>query len=59
MNNWIKVSDRLPDIDEKVLTLHGESIDVLRYDGYKWRQGYDVFTPPSHWQPLPDLPNRN
>lgn len=69
---WIKVEDRLPDFETKVLVFYriskeGEGyveIGKLRsittsanHVSYEWTdKGYDSIPDPSHWMPLPEPP---
>ena len=58
-NNWIKCSERMPDIDVEVLVCFDGYIyiDSLYYDknlNEHWWQGNDIL--PTHWMQLPDMP---
>lgn len=57
--SWIKVTDRLPEIDQRVLVfdkygVHGGcQIDIeYRYDQDFW-EGQGVHSSITHWMPLP------
>jgi len=67
MSEWISFRDKLPELDTKVLLL------FLDYDGHMedgfigeegsgWYHylfdGDSMSTNPTHWMPLPPLPNR-
>ncbi len=50
--NWIKSSDELPPVWEKVLSIwpHGGEIKLVKYDGKCWlSDGWEIPDPPSHW----------
>jgi hypothetical protein len=61
---WIPVSERLPEIDQKVQTI---TKDGDMYVGYKPYSGVDYFWKlgaasvfiPTHWQPLPQPPKED
>ena len=58
-SDWVKCSERMPNIDDEVLVYFDGyiSIDSLYYDKNLreyWWQGNDKL--PSHWMPLPEMP---
>lgn len=68
MSEWIRMDERRPDIDQKVLYyFEMVGIHVGRYGRWTDEEGYehDVFSGPSgfltddvtHWMPLPEPPN--
>lgn len=63
MNEWISVEDKTPTNDDPVLAswVHCKRVIVAYWCGNKWRPCWDtslslIDRPPTHWQPLPDLP---
>lgn len=58
MNNWIKVTDRLPELNVRVLILCGQYIEIDKYsdpkDGNIW--SCTAKESVSHWMPLPQPP---
>ncbi len=60
MITWIKIEDKLPDIDDKILVTDGKVIFTSVYWGKKIgfyildTGGYDFET--KYWIPLPKLP---
>lgn len=59
--NWIKVSERFPEIGQQVLVYSGENpeydpiyIEYRMCDDYWSQQG--LFTKITHWMPLPVKP---
>lgn len=60
MNNWIKVSDRLPDDDMNVLSYHPDwGTGISRFKpglGFDSSQILIPYLAPSYWMPLPDDP---
>ncbi|MEH3916476.1 DUF551 domain-containing protein [Enterobacter asburiae] len=60
--DWIKCSDRMPDVGEVVLTSDGESINVGESErsGVNLRFFTSIITgrelPATHWMPLPSPP---
>jgi len=57
MNNWIKVTDRLPELNVRVLILCGQYIEIDKYsvlkDGNIWSCTAKEVV--SHWMPLPPI----
>lgn len=63
MTEWIKVEDRLPDLDEEVLYSDGRRIylgmldsdmgKVIYWTHYDSFEDYGI----THWMPLPEKPN--
>lgn len=55
MEMWVKCSAQMPYDTDYVLVTDGVYIDVMHYNVHKRVWGSDVITP-THWQPLPKLP---
>ena len=70
---WISVKDRLPENIDDVLITDGEDVVIAYYSrgGWGYQEGileaenYDgmavirISTKPTHWAPLPELPQEN
>lgn len=59
MSNWIKCSDRLPDLDddgysEPVLAIN--EIGNIQVVSFYSDEGWDSYGEVTHWQPLPEPP---
>ena len=62
---WTPVSERLPEIGERVMMCHtewrwiniGERVRIGDYIGWEDGDGEDLHDP-THWMPLPELPHR-
>ena len=62
---WTPVSERLPEIGERVMMCHaewrwiniGERVRIGDYIGWEDGDGEDLHDP-THWMPLPKLPYR-
>jgi len=56
MSNWIRCSERMPELNLKVLVWDDTGIYEanLRYHG-GWASAYGPLCP-THWQPLPEPP---
>ena len=56
---WIKVSERLPDLDQGVIIWAGyRDIAWIDWDTSKWTNGRDwfMYRQVTHWMPLPEPP---
>lgn len=63
MNEWIKVKDRMPEINQRVLVFDvdgvhgGNPIDIdYRCDEEFWNDG-GIYSSITHWMKLPEVPN--
>lgn len=58
MNDWIKVSDRLPTVDEgRVLIYTAVGISIAqRTESNRWKGDRAIPRLITHWKPLPDPP---
>ncbi len=54
--DWIKVEDRLPEIDEDVLTYNPldyfQQVYIGYYNGKVFREIYGSIIKPTHWMPI-------
>jgi len=57
-NNWIPVSEALPDDEQDVLTTDGVHVELQEYKAMEWWHyaGSMYVTTPTHWMPLPEPP---
>lgn len=53
---YIKVTDALPDPNQKVWSYNGETEVKNIYDGERFK--YDLKYPWTHWKPRGDVPDR-
>lgn len=61
MSEWIKVSERLPEIGKEVLALFQtgkRAVACFDSRHHGWSIEIGRVSPPTHWQPLPELPPR-
>ena len=58
VQQWIPVTERLPEYEQQVLTYRGESgISIERmFTGAFWDFDYDIIDVVTHWMPLPQPP---
>lgn len=58
---WIKVEDRLPVNNERVLICKSGIVDSAYYDGYRWKWDMSHHVPDAeditHWMELPKPPD--
>lgn len=57
---WISVKDRLPENDDNVIVARDEEVFVAFWDKQDWIscEWRMCVPPPTHWQPLPEPPNK-
>lgn len=66
MSEWISVNDRLPEVNEWVITFYGNSygciMAVLQWTGEFWLDAYRNPEMPeliTHWMTLPEPPKED
>jgi hypothetical protein len=57
MNNWIKVTDRLPENATYHLTYNNQMVTISVWNHEYWKSlSGNIITDVTHWMPLPQSP---